>query len=140
LRGPTTKSIPRDASNPGPAIHPGEILVEEFLEPLEMTQAAAAKTLEISTVRLNELVRGERGVTATAGATFQGDAGVLDADAGQLRSQGSHGSSAHAEASQAAIGLRVVPLVQSGARRHGTAGIHGISGIVESVSYRIQTT
>jgi hypothetical protein len=28
------------------------------------------------------------------------------------------------------------PLVQSGARRHGIAGIHGIHGIVESVSYR----
>ena len=44
--------------------HPGEILLEEFLKPLEMTQAAAAKTLGISTVRLNELVRGKRGVTA----------------------------------------------------------------------------
>ncbi len=42
----------------------GKILLEEFLKPLEMTQAAAAKTLGISTVRLNELVRGKRGVTA----------------------------------------------------------------------------
>ena len=42
----------------------GEILLEEFLKPLEMTQAAAAKTLGVSTVRLNELVRGKRGVTA----------------------------------------------------------------------------
>lgn len=60
----TTNSIPRDASSPGPAIHPGEILFEEFLRPLEMTQAAAAKALGMSTVRLNELVRGKRGVTA----------------------------------------------------------------------------
>ena len=60
----TTESIPREASSLGPAIHPGEILLEEFLKPLEMTQAAAAKTLAISTVRLNELVRGKRGVTA----------------------------------------------------------------------------
>ncbi|MEO7192544.1 MAG: HigA family addiction module antitoxin [Vicinamibacterales bacterium] len=59
-----TDSIPRDASEPGPAIHPGEILLEEFLKPLEMTQAAAAKALGISTVRLNELVRGKRGITA----------------------------------------------------------------------------
>ena len=44
------------ASSLGPAIHPGEVLLEEFLKPLEMTQAAAAKTLEISAVRLNELV------------------------------------------------------------------------------------
>ncbi len=34
------------------------------MKPLEMTQAAAAKTLGMSTVRLNELVRGKRGVTA----------------------------------------------------------------------------
>ena len=60
----TTDSIPRDASQPGPAIHPGEILREEFLRPLEMTQSAAAKALGISTVRVNELVRGKRGVTA----------------------------------------------------------------------------
>jgi addiction module HigA family antidote len=60
----TTESIPRDASSLGPAIHPGEILLEEFLKPLEMTQAAAAKALQISTVRLNELVWGKRGVTA----------------------------------------------------------------------------
>ena len=34
------------------------------MKPLEMTQAAAAKTLGMPTVRLNELVRGKRGVTA----------------------------------------------------------------------------
>ena len=60
----TTESIPRNAFSPGPAIHPGQILLEEFLKPLEMTQAAAARTLGMSTVRLNELVRGKRGVTA----------------------------------------------------------------------------
>ena len=56
----TTERIPREASSLGPAIHPGEILLEEFLKPLDMTQAAAAKTLGMSTVRLNELVRGKR--------------------------------------------------------------------------------
>ena len=39
-------------------------LLEEFLEPLEMTQAAGATKLGKSTVSLNELVRGKRGVTA----------------------------------------------------------------------------
>ena len=60
----TTESIPRNASSLGPAVHPGEILLEEFLKPLEMTQAAAAQKLGMSTVRLNEVVRGKRGVTA----------------------------------------------------------------------------
>ncbi|MBM4419319.1 MAG: HigA family addiction module antidote protein [Chloroflexi bacterium] len=59
-----TDNIPRDTLDLGPAIHPGEMLLEEFLKPLEMTRAAAAKTLGMSTVRLNELVRGKHGVTA----------------------------------------------------------------------------
>ena len=48
-----------------PPTHPGEVLAEEFLGPMEMTQAEAARRMEISTNRLNELVRGKRGVTAS---------------------------------------------------------------------------
>jgi addiction module HigA family antidote len=44
--------------------HPGEILSEEFLRPLGITQAEAARRMNISTNRLNELIRGKRGVTA----------------------------------------------------------------------------
>ena len=44
--------------------HPGEILVEEFFRPLGLTQAEAARRMKISTNRLNELIRGKRGVTA----------------------------------------------------------------------------
>lgn len=43
--------------------HPGEILKEEFLEPLEITQVAFAKHLEIPVQRVNEIVRGKRGIT-----------------------------------------------------------------------------
>jgi addiction module HigA family antidote len=43
--------------------HPGIILLQEFIEPAGLTQAKVAKTLKISTNRLNELVRGRRGVT-----------------------------------------------------------------------------
>lgn len=43
---------------------PGEVLLEEFLSPLGMSQAEAARRMNISTNRLNELVRGKRGVTA----------------------------------------------------------------------------
>ena len=60
----TTESIPREASSPGRLFIPGEILLDEFLKPLGMTQAAAARALGMSTVRLNELVRDKRGVTA----------------------------------------------------------------------------
>jgi len=47
-----------------PPTHPGEILVQEFLSPMGLTQTEAARRMGISVNRLNELVRGKRGVTA----------------------------------------------------------------------------
>ncbi len=44
--------------------HPGEILKEEFLAPLGLSQAALAHHLGVSTRQIGELVRGRRGVTA----------------------------------------------------------------------------
>ncbi len=44
--------------------HPGEILLEEFLEPKGMTQAEFARQLNWTKARLNELIRGKRGITA----------------------------------------------------------------------------
>ena len=46
--------------------HPGEILIEEFLEPMGMTQTAFAEKVGWTRARLNELIRGKRGVTADA--------------------------------------------------------------------------
>ena len=43
--------------------HPGEILKHEFLLPMGQTQSALAKHLSIPVQRVNELVRGKRGVT-----------------------------------------------------------------------------
>jgi len=43
--------------------HPGEILIEEFLKPLAVSQVALAEHLEIPVQRINELIRGKRGVT-----------------------------------------------------------------------------
>jgi|SRR5680860_639626 addiction module HigA family antidote len=45
-------------------IHPGEILREEYLEPLEMSVNALSKALHVPTTRMNEIVREKRGVTA----------------------------------------------------------------------------
>ncbi len=47
-----------------PPTPPGEILLEEFLQPLGLTQVAAARKMGIPVNRLNELIRGKRGVTA----------------------------------------------------------------------------
>jgi antitoxin HigA-1 len=45
------------------ATHPGQILLQEFLEPMRLTQAELARALNIPLNRVNELVRGKRGVT-----------------------------------------------------------------------------
>ncbi len=43
--------------------HPGEILLEEFLVPLDLSQVDLAEHLEVPVQRINEIVRGKRGVT-----------------------------------------------------------------------------
>jgi addiction module HigA family antidote len=44
--------------------HPGIVLLEEFLKPLELSQVAFAAHLGVPVQRINELIRGKRGVTA----------------------------------------------------------------------------
>lgn len=44
--------------------HPGEILMEEFLKPLGMSQNALARALKVPPRRINELVLGKRSVSA----------------------------------------------------------------------------
>ncbi len=51
-------------------VHPGEILQEEFLVPLGMTQVEFAAHLGVSLQRVNEIVLGKRGVTAETAWLF----------------------------------------------------------------------
>ncbi len=46
-----------------PPTHPGEMLLEEFLHPLNMTQVQLAEKIHVSYPRVNEIVNGKRGVT-----------------------------------------------------------------------------
>jgi antitoxin HigA-1 len=46
-----------------PPIHAGEILLKEFLEPFGMSQKELAKRIGVTPVRVNELVKGKRGIT-----------------------------------------------------------------------------
>ena len=46
-----------------PPVHPGEVLLEEFLKPWGLSQNRLAQHMSITTARLNEIVRGKRGVT-----------------------------------------------------------------------------
>lgn len=43
--------------------HPGEVLLEEFLKPLGVSQVAFARHVGVSVQRVNEIIRGKRGVT-----------------------------------------------------------------------------
>ena len=59
-----SKTITRDPNWLGPAVPPGEVLLEEFLKPMGMGQVDAARRLGVSLNRLNEIVLGKRGITA----------------------------------------------------------------------------
>jgi addiction module HigA family antidote len=54
---------PRVEDMSEPPVHPGEVLLEEFLSPLGLTQTAFAARLHIPLQRLNDLIRARRGVT-----------------------------------------------------------------------------
>jgi len=45
-------------------IHPGEILLEEFLNPMKITQYRLAKDISVPARRINEIVHGKRGISA----------------------------------------------------------------------------
>lgn len=51
-------------------IHPGEILLEEFLKPMALSQTALAKALDVPPRRINEIVLAKRGVSADTAIRF----------------------------------------------------------------------
>ena len=65
-------------SEPMPPIHPGEILLEDFMKPLGLSQYALAQAISVPPRRINEIVHGKRAITADTalrlGRYFQVDA------------------------------------------------------------------
>ena len=51
-------------NQPTAPFHPGEVLLEEFLIPGEISQTAFAEKLGWTRAKLNELIKGKRGITA----------------------------------------------------------------------------
>ena len=47
-----------------PSIHPGEILIEEFLKPMAISQYRLAKDISVPPRRINEIVHGKRSISA----------------------------------------------------------------------------
>ena len=50
--------------------HPGEMLLEEFLKPSDITQVALAAHIGVPVQRVNQIVRGKRGITAETAWLF----------------------------------------------------------------------
>ena len=44
-------------------IHPGEILLEDFMKPLELSQYRLAKDISVSPIRISQIVNGQRSIT-----------------------------------------------------------------------------
>ena len=51
-------------------VHPGEILLDEFLQPMGITQYRLAKDITVPPRRINEIIHGTRGVTADTALRF----------------------------------------------------------------------
>jgi addiction module HigA family antidote len=51
-------------TNKLPPVHPGEVLLEDFMKPLGLTQYRLAKDLGVAPLRISQIVRGQRAVTA----------------------------------------------------------------------------
>lgn len=59
-------------------VHPGEILAEEFLRPLGLTQYRLAKDTSVPARRINEIVKGERAISADTALRFARYFGTSD--------------------------------------------------------------
>lgn len=59
----TNNTVGRRLPRNRPPTHPGEMLFEEFVKPLELTQTELSHRLGISYPRLNEIIKGRRSVT-----------------------------------------------------------------------------
>ncbi|MGB8338058.1 MAG: HigA family addiction module antitoxin [Burkholderiales bacterium] len=60
-------------------IHPGEILLEEFLTPMNISQNALARSINVPPRRINEIVLGKRSVSADTALCLAGVFGTSEA-------------------------------------------------------------
>ena len=60
-------------------VHPGELLLEEFLKPMGVSQYRLAKAINVPPRRINEIVHGERAVTADTALRLSRFFGLSDA-------------------------------------------------------------
>ena len=53
-----------------PPIHPGEILLEDYLKPMEISQYRLAKDISVDPRRINEIIHGKRSISADTALRF----------------------------------------------------------------------
>ena len=53
-------------------VHPGEVLKHDFMEPFALSSNALAKAIGVTPARINEIVRGRRGITAETACGLRG--------------------------------------------------------------------
>lgn len=105
--------------------HPGEMLLEEFLIPLELSQVRFAAHLGIPIQRVNEIVKGKRGVTPETALLFAAALGTSPEF--WLNLQGSHDlaiARSHARGLPAVLTDVARDLVVSAATRRATTTAH----------------
>ncbi len=61
-----------------PSIHPGEILLEDFLKPMGVSQYRLAKATSVPARRINEIVHGKRAITADTALRLSRFFGISD--------------------------------------------------------------
>jgi addiction module HigA family antidote len=69
-RSSTTTKAQRATPDRLPPVHPGEVLLEEFLKPMSITQYRLAKDISVPARRVNEIVLHKRGITADTALRF----------------------------------------------------------------------
>jgi antitoxin HigA-1 len=61
-----------------PPVHPGEVLLHEFMQPLEISQNKLANTIGVPPLRINEIVCGRRDITADTALRLSRALGLSD--------------------------------------------------------------
>ena len=64
-----------------PPVHPGEVLLEDFMKPLKLTQNGLAKAIGVPPRRINEIIHGKRAITADTAIRYAertGNKGTFD--------------------------------------------------------------
>ena len=95
-----------------PPVHPGAMLLEEFLKPMELSQRDLADAIGVPYQRINEIVNGRRGITPSTAVRL---GHFFDMSSGFWLNLQTRWDLYHAEQAEAAI-LREIPKYRSSKR------------------------